>query len=346
MASGDYSAASKIVNDRIQDIQDENKRDLDILKTAYEFVGDDMTEKEKSIADKAFKTLFQSRQFEQEKEITKYRAEIEDNQLALKLRNDILKKYAGKGVTGLGNLTTDQLISYQFQQSDPLNWDELLKNPRLAFQKLNPEQLGRFKDYMELESEMTAEQKEEDKQAESIRNGALTIYEMADSLLSDDLRSGLKDSVGPIFFTRTNYSPLNNATVNKFRAQFKNLLSKEVLKYYADIKQAGVTFGALSEKELDLINQAATGAFGGIYDGEGKFEGRSNLKEKDFIELLEATRSASQKTFILSARGASGKLGGVLRNMSAEAVNELFMELRDNPPELEGSSFSDDELKY
>ena len=306
-----------------------------------------MTEKEKLIADNAFKALFQERDFEQQKEITKYRADIESDQLDQKLRNDILQKYAGKGVTGLGNLTTDRLISYQFQQSDPLNWDTL--DPKTAYQSLSADQLKRYEGYMEVKDKMTTEQKEENKQAENIRNGALTMYEMADQLLSDDLRNGLSESVGtnPLSRSNLNRFVLGGAGgVNEFRAIFKNLLSKEVLTYYADIKQAGVTFGALSEKELELINQAATGKFGGVYDDEGKFVGKSNLPQKKFVQLLEATRSASQKAFILAARGASEELGDVLRNMSSEAINELFIELRDNPPELEGSSFSDDELEY
>ena len=262
---------------------------------------------------------------------------------AEKIMNDRIQDIDDENARELTILQT----AYNFVQNDMTDtekfkaekaFDIYFENQRVA----NEKEIASYKSLISAEKQTSPASSGE-------LDGTLSVYDMTTELLSEELRNGLSESVGPHALTRINLNKLvtgGTGGVNKFRSLFKNLLSKEVLDYYAQIKQAGVTFGALSEKELDLINQAATGRFGGIYDDDGNFEGRSNLTEKDFIELLEKTRTSSQKAYILRSRGGSEELGRALRQMSPEKLQILFDEIRDGSLGSGVTQFSDNELTY
>ena len=184
-------------------------------------------------------------------------------------------------------------------------------------------------------------------QAQGVQNAALGIFDTVDFLLDEDMRTALGDSVG-IGLGRLNISGLvgiGTADVNNWRAKFSNLLSKEVLKYYSDIKASGVTFGALSEKELRLLENASIGHYGATVDGDGILTGRSKLGEDDFIEELQLTASMAQKAFIISSKGVNTPgLAETLRNMTPEAVNTMFEEIRTSIPS-KATGFAAQELQ-
>ena len=279
---------------------------------------------------------------EQEKELAKLKFEQELTSDAIsadrELRHDLLKELAGKGLGGvnltrLGDMTTNELLAHVYSQTDPKNWINL--NPEDAAVMLSDEQYERWDSTRIIRGEFSEAEQKNLAQAQSVQNAALGIFSTVNFLLDEDQRSALGDSVG-IGLGRRNLSAItgiDNAKVNRWRAKFSNLLSKEVLKYYSDIKTSGVTFGALSEKELRLLENASIGHYGAVLDDDGVLTGKSKLGESDFIEELQLTASMAQKAFIMSSRGRNTPgLAETLRNMSPEAVNTMFEEIRTSIP--------------
>lgn len=57
---------------------------------------------------------------------------------------------------------------------------------------------------------------------------------------------------------RTSLNPLNHGAKDDFLSEASTFLSKETLENYIDVKTAGATFGSLTEKELTMLQAAAT----------------------------------------------------------------------------------------
>lgn len=89
-----------------------------------------------------------------------------------------------------------------------------------------------------------------------------------------------------------------SGAANQFRSDLQSLFSKETLEYYASVKARGVTFGALSEGELQLLQDAASGGFGLKKDDKGAFTGQSNLTEESFKKNLQDLQKAVMKVNI------------------------------------------------
>lgn len=122
IARNDLVSAEQTVNDRIQDMKDEEAKQISLYKTLYDFVQDDMSESEKLEAQQAFSEKQAERSFERQKELAEYNSLLrrEETQLSFNLKNAIteqeradaqkailpsLKEKAGNITEALSNLT-------------------------------------------------------------------------------------------------------------------------------------------------------------------------------------------------------------------------------------------------
>jgi len=72
IANNDLQSAERTVADRIQDMKDEETKQVQLYKTLYDFVQDDMSESEKMEAQQAFAEKESERSFERSKELARY----------------------------------------------------------------------------------------------------------------------------------------------------------------------------------------------------------------------------------------------------------------------------------
>lgn len=137
---------------------------------------------------------------------------------------------------------------------------------------------------------------------------------------------GLNSSVGPIKGTRIAiWDQLGNK--DDFLGKAENLISKKALENLIESKQQGATFGALSEKEMAILNSAATtlGAW-------SKSDDNNNLQYFDisqskFKEELQKMID-DYKELIDEGRGYT--LESVLKN-NPDLINEYNILVADNP---------------
>ena len=105
---------------------------------------------------------------------------------------------------------------------------------------------------------------------------------------------GLQGSVGT-YLGSTNFNPLRASEVNLFRDNLSSFVSQKSLDYIADLKSRGASLGALSEKELGVLQSIASGGLGIIRNKDGTLSGRSNLSEETFRTNMEAARFAAMR---------------------------------------------------
>lgn len=130
-----------------------------------------------------------------------------------------------------------------------------------------------------------------------------TIY----SLLSDDYwtKIALQGLVGPSGITRLRY-PIDSGAYAKFLGDVSFLINNETLNKLSSAKQGGATFGALSDSERAMLQNAATklGTWA-IRDGD-TIKG-FKVAEKDFIaELNRIKELASLSVSRLSSQEGTG----------------------------------------
>lgn len=124
-----------------------------------------------------------------------------------------------------------------------------------------------------------------------------------ESLLS---HPGLNSSVGPNWASRI---PIADAFGNKsdFIAKVQKLLSEKTLQSLIDAKAQGATFGALSEGELKILQEAAsTIGTWVIKDKNGNVKGY-NVSQKRFKEELDRIKQ-SYKNLLQGEAGATDRL--------------------------------------
>jgi hypothetical protein len=120
---------------------------------------------------------------------------------------------------------------------------------------------------------------------------ALTdLYDTAKDVLENPY---LNNTVGANPFGRA--SVLNMFTGGKLTvvAQIKKLVSSESLKSLIDAKAQGATFGALSDRELEVLQSAATtiGGYPTIKDGDGNITGYK-ANQTDFEKELKRLKTS------------------------------------------------------
>lgn len=287
------------------------------LDTVTKIYGDIMTEEQKRLAEE--------RKFG-------YDVALEGLKTENTLRSDLLKDIAKKGVVGgdLQNVMAmpiEELIAYSGTLTSPTNWSTM--TPQEAVQRLTPEEFTKYKAFKELD----AKDQEAVSAALGTQASAKATIDLIEKMVND--KQGLKTSVGVNGLGRTDFNIFGFGTESlSFRANAKTLLSKATLDKFAEIKATGATFGALTEKELALLEQAATGELGALKDDKGNYTGKFELSESAFTTKMKELRFAAMKTHLAASMGKARFGATGMQNMgveSYETVEKLYTENLKNP---------------
>jgi len=218
------------------------------------------------------------------------------------LRGDLIKDLVKRGITtdGMMNMTVDQLLGLQGETTSPTDWSNWSLEE--AAVRLDEDTFkNKFVPMFDRRKTMTEEEQAAVNQGIAVQESAKNTVKLLESMLNDE--QGLKTSVGVGPFSRidANFFGLGTEST-QFRANAKQLLSQATLDKLLELKAAGGTLGAISEKELDILANAAT-ALGAQFDKNGKATGKFEFKEDEFKTALETMRGASMKTFIAASIG-------------------------------------------
>lgn len=143
---------------------------------------------------------------------------------------------------------------------------------------------------------------------------------------------GLKGLVGPNPFARISYKP---GAVTDLSTKIDNFTSVETLQTLLDLKAEGGTLGALSETELEILQNAAV-AITRNKDGTVK------MTEAGFREVMNAMKTASQKVYLAS----NGYNGATVKEMDSSVVNALYEAKRNEVKErVNDTNFFDSEIR-
>lgn len=271
-----------------------------------------------------------------------YALQLEGVKADSALKKDLLLNLAESGISGpqlegLANGSLNDILTFQAQQSSPTNWANMTYEQ--ASQTLSDDDFKRYESYINYKDKLSTEQDSQLTEALSVQSSADSIITTLENLLTNE--NGLSGSVGTFLGNTTIPSYLaggiiggvaKQGDVNKFRAEFKKLISQQTLDTLANLKRTGATLGAISEKELQIL-QTAEQALGVKFDGDGNFTGRSNLTEKDFKSALGTMRMATMKTFIASSIGkAAYKNAGYQNVEDFDTIQKRYQELKNAPP--------------
>lgn len=129
--------------------------------------------------------------------------------------------------------------------------------------------------------------------AEILRDKINTIEDLLD-------HRGMSKSVGPSGLAR--WTPFKIDTwsgdTQDFISKVHQLTSQETLDYLINIKAQGGTFGALSEKELSILQDSASLLNDReIKDGDGNPTGKWNMSEKSFKDELTKLQTLTEKAY-------------------------------------------------
>ena len=189
--------------------------------------------------------------------------------------------------------------------------------PEEAAGRLDTEQYKRYQEYNKLDKagrEAAAKQ-------EAIVSSTSETHSLINDILGNT--GGLSDSVGSWAVGRTNFSALNNAEVKKFRADLVGLSSVITLDTLKNLKASGATLGAISEKELNILQTAGT-RLGLLTDESGKITGRSNLSEKDFKTRLQEIQTSALKVNLLNDIGRENFDKYGLKDRDNQSLNDFY----------------------
>lgn len=329
-ASRATSRLTDTINTNIQiidsRIEAETKRDQflytqkkDRLEKVEAIYGDIMTEKQKqAAADQKFK----------------YDLLLEGVKSDNELRRDLIKELAKKGVTGNGldsvmDMSIDQLLSYSGDISSPKRWSEMTFEE--AATVLDKDSFNKFQAYREWEKNVSDEEKQAVTEALAVQDGAKGVIDTITDMLDDN--QGLKTSVGVNAIGRSDFSIFGAGVEStKFRANARSLVSQNTLNTLKELKATGATLGAISEKELRIL-QDAQNKLGTVFDENGNATGKFDMKEEDFKTALETMRLASMKTYVAASIGKQRFAAANLQNADYETVSKLYNDIIENGAE-------------
>lgn len=136
-----------------------------------------------------------------------------------------------------------------------------------------------------------------------------------DSLLTN---KAISSTVGPNTLARFGYGSLTGANQN-FASSVEQIVSQLSLNKLIEAKKQGATFGALSDREMDILAGAATKIAGWqIKDKTGKVIGY-NIGENDFKKELKVIKEMAQKD-----KEAKLGISGTVLNRYLDSVDSIF----------------------
>ena len=224
--------------------------------------------------------------------------DLENMKFNNSIKKDFLTEMAERGASGAdlarySTMTFEQLKTEQFK-SQNVTSDWLNMTQEQAMMKLDSDQYERSQEYNNLDPESKEQEIARQANIDASNNMISTI----DSLLNNE--DGLSSAVGPTGLQRLGF--MNPQNVQKFRADMQGLVSTMTLDTLKNLKQSGATLGAISEKELAILQNANT-RLGLIYDKNGMMTGESSLSESAFKSRLKEIQQASLKVNLLNELG-------------------------------------------
>lgn len=303
------------------------------------------------------KAALQDRKFQQDMALQTLKSDSD-------LKKDLLTEIARNGASGstlerLANGSIDDIYSYQGEQRSPSNWDNLTYQQ--AAQTLPADEFKRYQAWTERKDTLSEDEKEAASQRNTVMSGANSVINTIDQLLANE--EGLENSVGTFWGSTAVGQQLgsnlgvggvlglasgfkgNKEAANKFRAQAKNLLSKNTLETLKQLKATGATLGAVNESELNILINAQQ-ALGAIMDNSGdtsEITGRFNLSENDFKEMTQAMRKTSMHIYVASELGATKYEKGNFINMNYDQIRSVYEELKNYDGENYSNELEDPE---
>lgn len=310
------NANTKIINDRaaaeLAQDQFEISQNNAILDRVIQTQGNLLTAQQKR--------ALEDRKFEQQILLQDRKAEIENKKTLL---TTLLEKgnVSPATLSELGGLTFPQIVAKIAQDSPASESSWIDYDERDALTKLNSEQYERWQAYNGLDENS---RKEKMKQEALVESTGQTIS-LIDSILNNS--SGLEDSVGTTQIGSRNILPFNQGDVNKFRSEVVALSSLMTLDTLKNLKASGATLGAISEKELRVLQTANT-QLGLALDKDGNPTGRSRLSESDFKNRLADIQSAAYKVNILNDIGREEFDRFNIKDKSNEALQIFYNDVK------------------
>jgi len=233
IANNDLRSAEATVNDRIQDMKDEEAKQISLYKTLYDFVQDDMSESEKLEAQQAFASKEAERGFERSKELAQY--------------NSLLRR----------------------------------EESQLSFA---------------LQSAVTAQEASDASKAmiPSLKDKAGQLTEAMNNLKNGDVGN----VVGANPFARFSLTRIFSGKDDAFIGSVDQLTSRETLDTLIALKAKGGTLGALSEKELAMLDASASkiGTWRMTND-DGKTTGYK-IDKANFNKELQTLKTLTNKAIV------------------------------------------------
>tara|TARA_R110000851_G_scaffold29_6_gene121 strand:- start:399 stop:2588 length:2190 start_codon:yes stop_codon:yes gene_type:complete len=293
---------------------------LNKLTSVY---GDIMTEKQKVDA--------AAKQFE-------YDVALESLSSDNSLRADLIKDAVKRGVTepGMMNMSIDDLLQLKSETTSSARWDDMTFEE--AAMTLDKDSFEKFEAYREWGKTATAEEKAASDQTLTVAQNTKDIVNVIEAMLNDE--QGIKVSVGESGLGRTDARLFSlGAEGSTFRKNAKQLTAKKTIEQLLQIKAAGATLGAISEKELQLLADAAT-ALGALTDDKGNSTGKFELDEEVFKTELETMRMGAMKVYIATHIGSEAYNKAGYINADFETVQTRYVDLIENS----GRDFASEEI--
>lgn len=150
-------------------------------------------------------------------------------------------------------------------------------------------------------------------------NPAITASLKEKTALIDNLLNNptLGANVGNYGATRLNLNPFNQGQINEFKAGVKQLISAETLATLLQLKAAGGTLGAISEKELQILQNSAT-----KINSWQQPDGTYQIGETEFRAELQRIKDATQRVLEASNQPSTGVTIESLRQEFPQATSE------------------------
>lgn len=143
-----------------------------------------------------------------------------------------------------------------------------------------------------------------------------TILTIDDLLKSG---SGILEAVGPNIFARLGLGSFTGKTQN-FVSTVEQIVSQLSLESLINAKSRGATFGALSDREMNILANAATKIGGWAIKKDGKTIGY-NIDENSFKKELQIIKDAAEKD--KQARLGNTTIEGYLDNIDSILKNAV-----------------------
>lgn len=191
-------------------------------------------------------------------------------------------------------------------------WDRQLKKDQLALAIQNgatPEQVqaiinGTASDAIVLNTKLTGNTRADSAQG---------VVTQIDNILTSP---GLDGAVGTTFLGRISLG----GDAQTFKGLVDQFTSQATLDAISDLKAKGVSLGALSDSELQILA-------GSVLPIRRNSNGGITMKEEAFKNVMNTVKSAAQKTFIASTIGKSAYDSANYKNATPEVIQAKYNEL-------------------